>query len=47
LRGMRFGCQVRFIKPFFLLHLGCLVDYSGNHYNLSISGVEVGSVGAD
>src|SRR5436309_174035 len=40
LRGMRFGCHVRFIEPFFLLHLGFLVDYSCYPYNLSIMEAE-------
>ena len=40
LRGIRFGCQVRFIGPFFLFHFGFLVDYSGYPYNLSIAEAE-------
>src|SRR5581483_429262 len=36
LRGMRFGCQVRFIKPFPLLSSGYLVDYSDSDASLSI-----------
>lgn len=36
LRGIRFGCQVRFIRPFRLLSSGYLVDYSESNASLSI-----------
>src|SRR5579872_287374 len=42
-RGMRLGCQVRFMDSFPFLHLRYLVDYSGYKYRLSNFWPKVGA----